>query len=147
MLSGTTMAKPDQAGQIDQSLLKMRLTLTMIVAAVICAGCAQQPKQVWIRADGEPATAVAAHQFELDKMMCEGDMQKASMSGVNFCRGVVDCAFEGAARNQQANIVGKGCMAQKGYVSVPEDIAVQKQEEFRAIAKQQQAPVQKQANR
>jgi hypothetical protein len=119
----------------------MRKTI-LILAAVSLVGCAQQPKQVFIRTDGQSIKGNAAleHQYQIDATVCEGDMQKANMSGTQFCRGAVDCAVAGAVRGEQAMTVGKGCMAQRGYMAVLETEADAKKEEFRGIARQQQQP-------
>jgi hypothetical protein len=98
------------------------------VAVVFCAGalagCAVQPevRMVNIRTDGQAIRGNPAliQQFEIDKAVCEGEMSKANLGGTQFCRGVIDCAVQGQQRGQGLQVVGKGCMAEKGYIQVPE---------------------------
>jgi len=74
-----------------------------------------------VRTDGQSVAnnPVLVKQFEVDKIVCEGEMQKANLSGSSYCRGLVDCVGTGIARNQSMEVVGKGCMASKGYVLTP----------------------------
>jgi hypothetical protein len=117
----------------------MKRGITMALA-VLLAGCAAQPKPVFIRLDGQSIAGnpVLAQQFEIDKTICEGDTQKANMAGVNLCRGTVDCLYAGIERNNQMLSVAKGCMAQHGYMLVAEEEAEAKKAELRGLAKQQQ---------
>jgi hypothetical protein len=105
-------------------------------------GCAQQVKQVWLRNDGQlmASNPVLAQQFEVDKTICLGDVQKANMGTVSFCRGIVGCAVEAGVRSQQATDVGKGCMAQHGYMMVNEDEADAKAAYLRDLNKPPQQP-------
>lgn len=103
-----------------------------LAAALTLAGC-QTVKEVFVRTDGQ-TTADNPHlaaQFEIDKTVCEGDSQRASLTGSQFCLGD-DCLYQAIARQQGRVGVVKGCMAQKGYLSVPEDQAAAKSEQFRA---------------
>jgi hypothetical protein len=97
---------------------------------------------VWIRTDGQRITEnpAFAQKFEVDKTVCEGEMQKANLSGAQFCRGLADCIIQGQQRGSAVGIVGKGCMADRGYVLVPEDEAPSRLAEFRAASISQQAP-------
>jgi len=73
-------------------------------------------------------------QFEMDRTVCQGEMNKADLSGVTFTGGGMAGAFAAAGRAQEAGQVGQGCMAAKGYVLVREDQAAAKQQELAAIA-------------
>jgi len=106
----------------------------MIVAALALAGCA--PHMIYLRADGQMAAGdpVLQQQFEMDHTICQGDMQKANVSGVTFAGGGIVGAVAAANRNEAVGQVGQGCMAEKGYVLVREDQAAAKQQELAAIA-------------
>jgi hypothetical protein len=119
-------------------------TISLVLAALCLVGCAEQPKQVFIRTDGQAIrnNAVLTHQFEIDKTICAGDTQKANMSGTQFCRGAMECAMADIARGEQMKDVAKGCMAQKGYVMVLETESDAKIAEFADINKQAQQPAQ-----
>lgn len=99
-------------------------------------GCAPQVKSLWIRADGQTGrdSPAVEQQFAMDKAVCEGEMQKANMSGSNYCQGLAGCVVAGAVRGQQMETVGKGCMAERGYMLVPEPEAEAKAAELRSIA-------------
>jgi hypothetical protein len=99
----------------------------LMVAALILAGCA--PHMTWLRADGVAPSAdpVINQQFEMDRTVCQGELQKANLSG-----SLRD--WSAISRGSAVNQVGQGCMAQKGYVAVPEEQAVAKQQELAAIA-------------
>jgi hypothetical protein len=104
------------------------------LAALILAGCA--PHTIYLRADGmSPASdPVLNQQFDMDRTVCQGDMQKASLSGVTFAGGGLAGVAAQANRNEAAGQVGQGCMAEKGYVLVREDQAQAKSQELAAIA-------------
>lgn len=125
------------------------LRVLMMAAALALVGCAQQPKTVWIRTDGQTGftNPALAQQFEVDKTICEGEMSKANMSGAQFCRGLVDCVGQSVARSEGMAVVGKGCMAQRGYISVLETEAEAKAAELRAAAAPPPAVVQAQPAR
>lgn len=95
--------------------------------AIALFGCATKPEvqMVWMRADGQRVGSNPAlqSQFELDKIACNGEMQKAGLSGTQFCRSGVDCAIASSVRGNQMEAVGKGCMADRGYLYVSVDEA------------------------
>ena len=70
----------------------------------------------------------------MDRTVCQGELQKANVSGVTFTGGGLADALAIAERSEQVNQVGQGCMAGKGYVLVREDQAPAKQQELAAIA-------------
>jgi hypothetical protein len=102
----------------------------VLIAAGIAAalfGCATQPQvqMVWMRADAQRISGNPAlqQQLELDKIACNGEMQKAGLSGTQFCRGLADCMVASSIRGGQMESVGKGCMADRGYLFVSADEA------------------------
>lgn len=113
--------------------MKTKIALSMLLAL---AACAPQVKTTWIRTDGAKPTPAMAQQFEVDKIICTGDTTKADMAGTQFCRGALDCAVASSVRSKQVEAVAQGCMAQKGYLLVNEDVAEAKQAELAALAKQ-----------
>ncbi len=111
----------------------MRIVFVLPVALAL-AGCASH--MIYLRADGiSPASdPVLNQQFEMDRTICQGDMQKANVSGVTFTGGGVAGVIAANNRNQAVGQVGQGCMAEKGYVLVKEDEAAYKSQELAAIA-------------
>jgi hypothetical protein len=115
----------------------MRISATILLGLML-AGCATQPTMTWIRADGQRSAnnAVLHQQFEMDKTVCQGEMQKANLSGVTFAGGGIAGAVAAANRNDAVGQVARGCMAEKGYVLVAEEEAEQKRAELAAISAQ-----------
>lgn len=122
----------------------MRSALTFILAATVLSlgGCAA-PNIVAVRMDGQPirGNPVLSQSLDTDRTICQGEMQKANLSGVTVSGG----GFAGLAaeieRSQNANTVFKGCMAQRGYALVPEEQAGRKLQDFQATAAiSQQSP-------
>jgi hypothetical protein len=99
------------------------------------SACAQQPKTIWIRADGKRAAGdtVLVHQFEMDRTICLGERQKANLSGVTVANGSMAGVVAAQQRADAADQVAAGCMAEKGYVLVREDEADAKSQEFAAV--------------
>jgi len=64
-----------------------------------------------------------------------GERQKADMSGTVYTGGGLAGVAAAIGRSQQASDVQRGCMAQRGYILVPEDQAEIKRAEFEAAAK------------
>ncbi|MGH6875934.1 MAG: hypothetical protein ACREHV_01005 [Rhizomicrobium sp.] len=95
-----------------------------IAAALALAGCATaaQEQLAWVRADGQPIAGNPAllQQYQLDHTACEGEMQKANLSGQTFCPGgAIACAINDVERQRSMLAVGKGCMANRGYLQMP----------------------------
>jgi hypothetical protein len=90
-------------------------------------GCAT--KTVFLLADGRSpgSDPVLNQQFEMDRTVCQGELQKANLSGSLRDWGAL-------SRGTAVNQVGQGCMAGKGYVAVAEDQVVAKQQELAAVA-------------
>jgi hypothetical protein len=109
--------------------------MILAFAALALAGCAG-PQMLYLRADGIAPSSdpVLKQQFDMDRTVCLGDMQKASLSGVSFGGGGWGAVAAQANRNQAAGQVAQGCMAEKGYVLVREDQVSEKQQELAAIA-------------
>lgn len=101
--------------------------VAVLLAALTLGGCAQ--RMVYLVADGRaPGTdPVLNQQFEMDRTVCQGELQKANLSG-----SLRD--WSSISRGAAVNQVGQGCMAEKGYVSVPEDQVAAKQQELAAVA-------------
>jgi len=76
-----------------------------------------QPNLIWVRADGRP---VSPQQFELDKTICLGETQKSAvgMAPVYYhgIGGAIDAAILENQRGSALQDVGRGCMAQHGYL-------------------------------
>ncbi|MGY3622002.1 hypothetical protein [Bradyrhizobium sp. USDA 10063] len=112
---------------------------------IVVALCAAAPKMLWVRADGQRANGNPAliTQFELDSNSCLGEHNKAALSGVMVSGGGLAGVAAEIKRSNAADTVARGCMAEKGYLQVPEDQAAAKQAELAAIAeqkRQQEAP-------
>jgi hypothetical protein len=93
-----------------------------LIGAVALSGCATEVANKWVRTDGQSVmnNPALVKQFEIDKTICEGEMQKANLSGSSYCSGVGDCIATGIARGSAMAVVGKGCMAQRGYLLTPD---------------------------
>jgi hypothetical protein len=93
----------------------------VLALGLILAGCAHQNVEdppVWVRADGQRITGNPAleSQIALDETVCQGEMDKANLSGSSYCRGLADCVATGIQRGSAMQSVGKGCMASRGYL-------------------------------
>ncbi|MCA6109613.1 hypothetical protein [Bradyrhizobium cenepequi] len=110
----------------------------MVALCAALGGCAAQPKMLWLRADGQRAAGNPAlvTQFELDSTACLGERNKAALSGVTVSGGGLAGVAAQIDRSNAADTVARGCMAEKGYLQVPEDQATAKQAELAAIAEQ-----------
>ncbi len=109
-------------------------TFIVLVSATALSGCAKD--MAYIRIDGQRAKTdpVLAQQFEIDRTICSGEMQKANVSGVTFSGGGVAGLAAQVERQQAVGQVAQGCMAQKGYVLVERDQAEARLAEFAAVA-------------
>jgi hypothetical protein len=108
----------------------------MIAAGVLTlalAGCQtasqQQPKQVWVRADGQSirGNPRLEQQGQIDLTICKGETQKAAVgmapiyySGI---AGAVNAAMIEQQRGSALKDVAIGCMAEKGYILSTEEEA------------------------
>jgi hypothetical protein len=92
----------------------------------------------WIRTDGKRAAGdpVLAQQFDVDRTVCLGERQKAALSGVTIGSGGWAAAVAAQDRSNSADAVAKGCMAEKGYLLVPEEEAETRRAEMAAVAEE-----------
>jgi hypothetical protein len=123
-----------------------RILPLLVCMAIVFGGCAEPIKSVVIRSDGQSMAdnPVLRHAYTTDELVCIGEMQKASLSGVTVTGGGGLANYIAQSdRNSAANAVLRGCLAQRGYVIVREDEAAAKTAEYRALAeaaaRQQQA--------
>jgi hypothetical protein len=117
----------------------MRNLLLAVLAAATLAACATAPPpMLWVRTDGQRATVnpVLASQAEIDRTVCLGERQKATLSGVTIANGGFAAALAAQERGSSADAVARGCMAEKGYLLVPADQADAKAAELAAVAEQ-----------
>ncbi len=108
--------------------------VVLLFTALSLTGCAT--KMVYLLADGRAPgdDPVLNQQFDMDRTVCNGETQKAGLSGVTFTGGGLAGIAAAAERDQAAGQVGQGCMAGKGYVLVRQDEMAAKQQELAAIA-------------
>jgi uncharacterized lipoprotein YajG len=120
-----------------RGISKMRV-LGIVALCAALGGCAAAPKMLWLRADGQRGSEnpVLKTQYELDATACLGERNKANLSGVTFTGGGLAGLAAAQNRSDAADTVQRGCMAEKGYLLVPEDQASEKQAELAAIAEQ-----------
>jgi hypothetical protein len=90
---------------------------------------------VWVRTDGQriKEDPVLLQQAQMDLTMCQGELQKANLSGVTVHGGGLAGAAAAVQRAEAASQVGEGCMAQKGYARVPQDQADATRERFASV--------------
>src|SRR5262245_59688361 len=105
-----------------------------VLAATMLAACAQPPKMLWLRADGQRIrdNPVLVTHAELDQTACLGERNKAALSGVTVSQGGLAGIAAAVERGNAADTVQRGCMAEKGYLLVQEDQADAKQAELAA---------------
>ena len=108
----------------------------IVALCVTLGGCASAPKMLWLRADGQSVREdpVLKTQFELDGTSCLGERNKANLSGVTFTGGGVAGIVASQNRSDAADTVQRGCMAEKGYLLIPEEQAEAKRAELAAAA-------------
>ena len=114
------------------------------VATFAVAGCqtaGQKQNITFVRADGRPmrGNAKLEQQFQLDATICKGEMQKiAAGAAPIYYSGIVGAVNAEMIAQGKKNAlldVGKGCMAERGYVQISEEEA-----EARRLAQSQGAP-------
>src|SRR5688572_1175473 len=105
----------------------MRILCFVLVCLSLAACATPPPRQLWVRIDGQRMSdnPVLVQQHELDRTVCVGDVQRVNLSsltptethrhswGLN-----VDVERQRGAAQMDSL---RGCMAQKGYMLVPED--------------------------
>ena len=99
--------------------------IALALAALALTGCAT--KGVFLLADGRiPADdPLLKAQLEKDLTICNGEAQKANLSG-NLAN------VSSISRYSAVAQVGRGCMAEKGYVLVRKEDVETKQKELQA---------------
>jgi hypothetical protein len=99
----------------------------LALAALALAGCAT--RGVFLLSDGRiPADdPLLKEQLEKDLTICNGEAQKANLAG-----GPIN--VNSYSRYMAAGQVGRGCMAEKGYVLVRKEDVESKQKELAAAA-------------
>jgi uncharacterized lipoprotein YajG len=116
----------------------MKHLFAAVSAALIFTSCAEPPRTAVLRVNGDRVTgnAVLEHTYRTDYAVCMGERQKAALSGVTAYGGSGGLAgiIASEDRSTAADQVLVGCLAQKGYVIVPEAEADAKSAQFRAIA-------------
>jgi uncharacterized lipoprotein YajG len=112
--------------------------LGIVALCAALGGCAAAPKMLWVRTDGQHIrdNPVYAGQFEVDGTVCLGERNKANLSGVTFTGGGLSGIAAAQNRSVAADSVQRGCMAEKGYLLVPEEQSEAKLAELAAIAEQ-----------
>lgn len=112
--------------------------LGIVVLCAALGGCATAPKMLWVRSDGQSVRAnpVLQTQIELDSTSCLGERNKANLSGVTLAGGGISGIVAAQNRSDAADTVQRGCMAEKGYLLVPEDQAAEKLAQLAAIAEE-----------
>jgi hypothetical protein len=112
--------------------------LGIVVLCAALGGCAAAPNMLWLRADGQHMrdNPIYAQQFEMDGTVCLGERSKANLSGVTFTGGGLSGIAAASNRAAAADSVQRGCMAEKGYLLVPEDQAEAKLADLAAVAEE-----------
>lgn len=95
----------------------MKRLVCVFLGLGLAACQSTQQNYTWVRADGR---AVSPQQFELDKTICLGETQKSAvgMAPVYYhgIGGAIDAAILENQRGAALQDVGRGCMAQRGYL-------------------------------
>ena len=101
----------------------MRRVIVLATCALLAAcQTTSAPQMRYVRTDGkavEPGSPLL-EQFGTDRTICLGEMSKANMAGSVAPSGNVFIDVDhDVQRNQQADAVMAGCMAQHGWKLVP----------------------------
>lgn len=100
------------------------MRILAICAFMVLTGCATNKAPddplMFTRIDGQRITGNLAleTQYKADMSACSGEVEKANMTGAGYCRGI-DCAIARIERSNSLLEVGKGCMADRGYLLMP----------------------------
>lgn len=121
----------------------------MAVLTALLAGCASDPQMTFVRTDGQRGQGNPAleAQYLVDKAVCEGEAHKANMSGTIFADGSLAGLAASSSRAREAKSVAVGCMAGRGYLSVPVEEADARLAELAAIHAASTAPSAKTAGK
>ena len=117
-------------------VMRKLLLGTALISAVALSGCARE--MAYVRLDGHSTLGdpVLAQQFQVDAAICNGEMQKANVSGVTFSGGGLAGIAAQVERSNAVGQVAQGCMAQRGYLIVPKEEAPAKLAELAAVAEE-----------
>jgi hypothetical protein len=101
--------------------------IVLALAALALTGCAT--KGVFLLADGRLPSddPVLKEQLGQDLTICIAEAQKANLSGNSSTVGSIP-------RNEAVREIGRGCMAEKGYVLVRKEEVDSKRQELAAAA-------------
>lgn len=102
-----------------------------IIAATLVSGCQTTPtdSMIFVRTDGRRLAEDPSFgpQFELDKTICIGEVQKSAVGApIIYYQGLAGAINASMIQSQQGRAmldIMKGCMASKGYVLVPQSQA------------------------
>jgi pectin methylesterase-like acyl-CoA thioesterase len=123
--------------------MKIWRAAAIIVGASALAGCQTVPQEqyIWVRTDGQRGAGNPAlqQQYQIDRTICFGEVQKSAAGApVIYYQGLAGAIDAAIIQNQhqQAYLdIMKGCMAQKGYVLVPQSQAAATLQSFRRARK------------
>jgi len=122
----------------------VRFLILSVVIAVSLTACATAPPMAWVRTDGKAASSdpQLSKQLQTDKTTCQGERDKTNLSDLTFAQvGFADMSIAAQDRTNAADAAASGCMAQKGYVLVPEAQAEAQRQQFAAQTAQAQPPI------
>lgn len=107
---------------------RMRTVAATVIGAVMLTSCqtaTSQEQYIFVRTDGQRGSGSPQlqQQFELDKTICTGEVQKSAVGApIIYYQGLAGAISASMIQSQQGRAmvdIMKGCMAQKGYVLVP----------------------------
>jgi hypothetical protein len=116
-------------------------SIVAAVAVLTLAGCqttSPLENYIFVRTDGQRLADNPAlgSQFELDKTMCLGEVQKSAVGApIIYYQGLAGAINASMIQDQQqAALIDilRGCMAAKGYVLVPQSQAMATHKAFKA---------------
>lgn len=103
--------------------------VAMGMAAVTGCQTTNMQNMIWVRTDGQRGTGNPAlsRQFELDRTVCVGEVQKSAVGApLIYYQGLGGAISAAMIQDQNTRAlidIMKGCMATKGYVLVPQSEA------------------------
>lgn len=118
----------------------MRIQVAAPLALIFLAGCqtaAQEDPLIWVRTDGQRGSGNPAleQQFQIDSTICVGEVQKSAAGApIIYYQGLAGAISASMIQSQQQKAyfdIMKGCMAQRGYIAVPQSQAAAIAEGFR----------------
>ena len=105
-----------KVGWLEGVAMRKSLIGSALISAVALSGCAKD--MIYVRLDGQRSSndPVLAQQFEIDRTICAGEMQKANVSGVTFSGGGLAGAVAAAERRRTSC---SGLHGPKGICNCP----------------------------